>query len=94
MTEFGRTVAENGSGGTDHGRATCYFVIGSQVAGDRVYGTIPRLDPACLDDGRDLPVTTDSRAVLADIAAAHLGATDTARLFPGWHGERTSMFRQ
>lgn len=93
MTEFGRTVAENGSGGTDHGRATCYFLLGREVAGGRVYGNIPILDPDALDDGRDLPVTTDFRAVLAEIAPSHLGVTDTARLFPGWNGSRMRLFR-
>jgi len=40
MTEFGRTVHENGSGGTDHGRASCLFVLGTGVNGGKVYGSI------------------------------------------------------
>ena len=45
MTEFGRSVRENGSGGTDHGRASCLFVLGNQVEGGHVHGTVPSLAP-------------------------------------------------
>jgi uncharacterized protein (DUF1501 family) len=92
-TEFGRTVAENGSAGTDHGRATCFFLMGSDVAGGKVYGSVPLLTAQNLEDERDLPVTTDFRSVFAEIAAHQLGATDTAKLFPGWNGERLQLFR-
>ncbi len=92
-TEFGRTVAENGSGGTDHGRATCFFLMGSDVAGGKVYGSVPQLAVENLEDERDLPVTTDFRAVFAEVAARQLGATDAAKLFPGWNGERLQLFR-
>ncbi len=85
-TEFGRTVAENGSQGTDHGRASCCLVLGTAVAGGRVHGAVPTLAPDALADGRDLPVTTDFRAVFAEVAAQHLGLTDAAALFPGWTG--------
>ena len=63
MTEFGRTVAENGSRGTDHGHGSCLFVLGNRVDGGKVYGTVPSLVPEHLFEGRDLPVTTDFRAV-------------------------------
>jgi uncharacterized protein (DUF1501 family) len=91
-TEFGRTVAENGSQGTDHGRASCAFILGTDVQGGRVHGTVPALAPPHLADGRDLPVTTDFRAVFADVAAHHLGLTDAATLFPGWTGDRLPLF--
>ena len=42
MTEFGRTVRENGSGGTDHGHGSCLFVLGNQVDGGKVHGTLRR----------------------------------------------------
>lgn len=87
MTEFGRTVAENGSGGTDHGRASCMFVLGNDVNGGRVLGTVPRLDRENLEDGRDLPVTTDFRAAFTGVAARHLSLRSTANLFPGWSGK-------
>ena len=91
MTEFGRTVHENGSGGTDHGRGSCLFVLGNQVDGRKVHGTVPSLVPEALEDGRDLPVTTDFRAVFAEVASKHLGISDDRALFPGWVGERFSL---
>lgn len=93
MTEFGRTVAQNGSGGTDHGRASALFVLGDSVAGGQVYGSVPELAPETLEDGRDLPVTTDFRSVFAGVAGAHLGLTDDAALFPGWDGARMNLWR-
>jgi uncharacterized protein (DUF1501 family) len=93
MTEFGRTVHENGSGGTDHGRASCMFVLGSSVDGGRVHGTIPALRPEDLEDGRDLPVRIDFRSVFAEVAGVHLKIDDDAGLFPGWAGNRYPLFR-
>lgn len=93
MTEFGRTVAENGSGGTDHGHGSCLFVLGGAVDGGKVHGTIEGLDPDALHDGRDLPVTTDFRAVFAEVAGRQLGIDDDEALFPGWRGERLPLLR-
>ena len=93
MTEFGRTVRENGSGGTDHGRASCLFVLGNHLDGGKVYGKVPPLVPENLTDGRDVPVTTDFRAIFAEVSANHLGITDSAKLFPGWSGERMALFK-
>jgi uncharacterized protein (DUF1501 family) len=93
MTEFGRTVRENGSGGTDHGHGSCLFLVGNHVAGGRVHG-LPSLADGALYEGRDLPVTTDFRAVFAEVAARHLGVGDAAALFPGWSGGASpSLFR-
>jgi uncharacterized protein (DUF1501 family) len=92
MTEFGRTVRENGSGGTDHGHGSCLFLLGNAVAGGRVHGRLPRLAEEDLYEGRDLPVTTDFRAVFAEVAAAHLGVSDRAALFPGWSGPKVGLF--
>lgn len=91
MTEFGRTVAQNGSGGTDHGRGSCMFVLGHQVAGGRVHGQVGALQRDALEDGRDLPVTTDFRAVFAGVAGQHLGITASAQLFPGWQGKNLRL---
>ncbi|HEX8903324.1 MAG TPA: DUF1501 domain-containing protein, partial [Longimicrobiaceae bacterium] len=84
MSEFGRTVAENGTGGTDHGHANCMFVIGGDVKGGRVLGDWPGLAPEQLHEGRDLKVTTDFRDVFAEITGKHLGATHLDRVFPGF----------
>src|SRR5690606_2259717 len=59
MTEFGRTVAQNGTGGTDHGRASCNFILGNDVNGGLVHGIVNPLAKENLADGRDLMVTTD-----------------------------------
>lgn len=91
MTEFGRTVRENGSGGTDHGHGSCLFVLGNQVQGGRVHGSFPGLD--ALYEGRDLPVTTDFRAVFCELAGGHLGIKDDGRLFPGWAGKRLPLLK-
>jgi uncharacterized protein (DUF1501 family) len=93
MTEFGRTVAENGSGGTDHGHGSCLFVLGERVAGAKVYGALPELAPESLYEGRDLPVTTDFRSVFAGLAADHLGVIDQVGLFPGFAGEHLRLLR-
>lgn len=94
MTEFGRTVRENGSGGTDHGRGSCLFVLGNQVDGGRVHGTIPSLTPDALEDGRDLPVTTDFRAVFSEVAGKHLRIAQPQILFPGWTGNQFPLLKE
>lgn len=93
MTEFGRTVRENGSGGTDHGHGSCLFVLGNRVQGGKVHGSFPGLGREVLYDGRDLPVTTDFRAVFCELAGRHLGITDDGKLFPGWAGTRLPLIR-
>lgn len=62
VSEFGRRAAENGSGGTDHGKAGVQFVVGPSVTG----GLHGALDLAALDDG-DLPMRIDVRSVYADV---------------------------
>jgi uncharacterized protein (DUF1501 family) len=82
MSEFGRTVRENGNRGTDHGHATAMFVLGA-VSGGAVYGRWPGLERDQLHEGRDLAVTTDFRSLFAEVAVRHLG-TPAAPLFPGF----------
>jgi len=86
MSEFGRTVRQNGSGGTDHGHASALFVIGGDVKGKKVYGRWPGLEPEQLYEGRDLALTTDFRSVFSEVAAKHLGARKVEMLFPGYSG--------
>ncbi len=83
MSEFGRTVAENGNRGTDHGHATAMLVLGGGVRGGRVYGRWPGLARPQLFEGRDLTVTTDFRALFSEVAGRHLGVPATP-LFPGF----------
>jgi uncharacterized protein (DUF1501 family) len=84
LSEFGRTVRENGSRGTDHGHANSFFVVGGPVHGGKVYGLWPGLDREQLHEGRDLALTTDFRDVLAELLTRHLGAEDLPRVFPGY----------
>lgn len=95
MSEFGRTVRENGSGGTDHGHGTAMLVLGGNVHGGKVYGNFPGLAPEHLFEGRDLPVTTDYRLLFAELAEKHLGVRDAASLFPGddWRGKPLGVMR-
>jgi len=84
MSEFGRTVRENGNRGTDHGHANAMFVIGAGARGGKVYGGWPGLDADKLYDGRDLALTTDFRDVFGEVAQKHLGNADLKRVFPGY----------
>src|SRR5689334_9539608 len=85
MSEFGRTVRQNGNAGTDHGHASALFVIGGNVrGGKRVFGRWPGLEPEQLYEGRDLALTTDFRSVFSEVAAKHLGAAKTDAIFPGF----------
>ena len=84
MSEFGRTVRENGNRGTDHGHANAMFVLGNGIRGGKVYGQWPGLKSDRLYEGRDLALTTDFRDVFGEIATRHLGSTDVKAVFPGY----------
>ena len=84
MSEFGRTVRENGNGGTDHGHATAMLALGGPVNGGKVLGRWPGLDPAGRFEGRDLAVTTDFRDLFGEILARHMGSGDLGPVFPGY----------
>jgi uncharacterized protein (DUF1501 family) len=84
MSEFGRTVKENGDRGTDHGHANVMFVMGGDVRGGKVYGDWPGLHEEQLYDGRDLALTTDFRDVLGELVARHIGNPNLKSVFPGY----------
>jgi uncharacterized protein (DUF1501 family) len=84
LTEFGRTAAENGNRGTDHGHASVSFVMGGAVHGGRMAGRWPGLSSHELYEGRDLAITTDFRDLVAEVLSRHLGAFDLATVFPGY----------
>ncbi|MCC7428591.1 MAG: DUF1501 domain-containing protein [Alphaproteobacteria bacterium] len=79
MTEFGRTVAVNGTGGTDHGTGGVAFLLGGAVAGGRVQATWPGLGAGRLFQNRDLAPTADLRALAKGVLRQHLGL-DAPRL--------------
>ena len=91
MSEFGRTVRENGTRGTDHGHANALFAIGNSVRGGKVYGDWPGLDSNQLYEGRDLALTTDFRDVFAEVALKHLGNTNLQKVFPGYATGQTKF---
>ena len=84
MSEFGRTIRENGTNGTDHGHATAMLVLGGNVNGGRVAGRWPGLAPEARFEGRDVAVTTDFRDLFAELLTRHLGAQDLSAVFPGY----------
>ncbi|MBC8053479.1 MAG: DUF1501 domain-containing protein [Sphingobacteriaceae bacterium] len=93
MTEFGRTVKQNGTGGTDHGRASCNFILGNDVKGGMVHGKVNPLSVENLEDGRDLAVTTDFRSVFSEVADKHLKINNDKVLFPDWKGDQIGVMR-
>jgi uncharacterized protein (DUF1501 family) len=82
MTEFGRTTRENGNRGTDHGRAGLMFLAGGSVKGGKIYGEWTGVDEGRGFRDRDLPVTTDYRRVLGEVAGGFLGLDASKNLFP------------
>jgi len=86
ITEFGRTVRENGSHGTDHGTGGCCVIAGGALEGGKVLGKWPGLKEADLLDGRDLMPTGDVRAVAANALYRQFGISKaklTNTVFPG-----------
>jgi len=85
MSEFGRTMRENGNRGTDHGHATTYFFVGGAVRGGRIAGEQREISEAGLFQNRDLPVLNEYRAVLGGLFARlyGLGPKDIDKVFPG-----------
>jgi uncharacterized protein (DUF1501 family) len=84
MSEFGRTVHENGNGGTDHGHGNVMWVLGGGVRGGKVYGEWPGLATAQLYQERDLAVTTDFRDVVAGVLGDcfRLDGAQLGQVFP------------
>jgi uncharacterized protein (DUF1501 family) len=82
MSEFGRTVRENGNRGTDHGHGNVMLVLGGGVKGGKVYGEWRGLTPEQLFEGRDLAVTTDFRDVFGELLVKQLGVQSLKDVFP------------
>lgn len=81
MSEFGRRVKQNGSGGTDHGHGGVMFLLGGPVAGGVVHGSWPGLAPDALMQG-DLAGPNDYRDVLGEVVQRQLGIGSLASVFP------------
>jgi uncharacterized protein (DUF1501 family) len=83
LSEFGRRVEENGSGGVDHGLGQAVLALGGGINGGQVLGHWPTLAPGALADG-DLAVTTDYRSILAEVLTKRCGVASTSTLFPNF----------
>ena len=86
ISEFGRRVQENASGGTDHGYGTIMLAMGASVNGGQIYGTFPGLASDQLFEGADVDVTTDYRRVMSEALVARLGNANIGYVFPGYAG--------
>ena len=96
ISEFGRTVKENGNGGTDHGHGNVFWLLGGGVQGGKVTGQFPGLAPSQLYQNRDLAVTTDFRELLSQVLQKHLSlnTAEIAQVFPSYQpvGSGLSLF--
>jgi uncharacterized protein (DUF1501 family) len=85
LSEFGRTAAANGTGGTDHGTGGVALLAGGAVKGGRIAGDWPGLAQGALNEGRDLRATSDTRALLKGVLASHLRVPESVletKVFP------------
>jgi uncharacterized protein (DUF1501 family) len=69
------------------------FLLGGPVRGGRIYGRWPGLDPAQLNEGRDLALTTDFRRVIGEAVALHLGNPHLSTVFPGFDNSPQQFLR-
>ncbi|WP_413160560.1 DUF1501 domain-containing protein [Capilliphycus salinus ALCB114379] len=95
VSEFGRTVAENGNGGTDHGRGNAMWIFGGSLRGGKVYGQWPGLSESERYEGRDLTITTDFREVVSTVLLNQFRVKPNQidRIFPGYKpAETLSLF--
>ncbi len=82
LSEFGRRIDENGSGGVDHGYGNAVLLMGGGVRGGRVYGAWPGLADANRVDG-DLAVRTDYRSIIAEVLSTRCRVGGVSSIFPG-----------
>ncbi|MFZ1028364.1 MAG: DUF1501 domain-containing protein [Limnoraphis robusta] len=95
LSEFGRTVAENGNQGTDHGRGNVMWIFGGSLRGGQVYGQWPGLSKSERYEGRDLAITTDFRSVVSTVLLSQFGVKENqvSGIFPGYQPQQTlSLF--
>ena len=92
MSEFGRRLKSNRSGGTDHGHGGLSLIFGGNVKGGKMYGKWPGLATHELDNGVDLAVTTDYRTILSEILSKQLKSDKLDFIFPGFKDYKTLGF--
>jgi uncharacterized protein (DUF1501 family) len=88
LSEFGRTVQDNGNGGTDHGHGNVIWAMGGGIPGGKVYGRFDNLAPKNLNEERDLPVTTDFRQIVGYLLneRMEIARPDLEKIFPDYSG--------
>jgi uncharacterized protein (DUF1501 family) len=88
LSEFGRTVQDNGNGGTDHGHGNVIWAMGGGIPGGKVYGRFENLAPKNLNEERDLPVTTDFRQIVGYLLneRMEIARPDLEKIFPDYSG--------
>lgn len=98
MSEFGRTAAENGTRGTDHGYGNAMWLVGNRVQGGRWHGQWTGLTRGNLNEARDLPAHHDYRAVLAQVLRSSFAMPDSAlaNVLPGarWDTQLDGLMRR
>ncbi len=78
ISEFGRTMRENGNRGTDHGHGSVYWALGGGLRGQPVLGEQTSIEARSLFQNRDLPVLNDYRATLAGLFQRQYGLSPSA----------------
>jgi len=92
MSEFGRRLRANTSGGTDHGYGNAMMVLGAGINGGQMLGEWPGLANDALDDRADLAISTDYRHVLAEVMSQHMQAENIAGVFPSFTAESIGLY--
>jgi uncharacterized protein (DUF1501 family) len=93
VTEFGRTVKENGNKGTDHGHGSCFFVINGNLRPKHIVANWKDLKKENLFEERDVPVTTDFRDVFSEILSTQLNVHDFKEIFPNFKpGKKLGLY--
>jgi uncharacterized protein (DUF1501 family) len=95
LPEFGRTVRENGTGGSDHGTGGLAILAGGSIRGGRMLGRWPGISDEQLLEGRDLMPTADLREVAAAALHRQFGiaaSTLNGAIFPGLDFTPNSTF--
>jgi uncharacterized protein (DUF1501 family) len=96
-TEFGRTVRQNASGGTDHGKGSTWFLVGGSVKGGLYHGAAgwpSSLVDANLDSGRYIRATVEFRDIFGDVLTKHFGVTSAElnSVLPGHPYQPVGLF--
>ena len=89
MSEFGRTVKENGNKGTDHGSGNLMWILGGNINGGKFYGQWNTLEKKALFEGRDIPITTDFRQPISNILSTNFDLSPQLinQVFPNFNSK-------